>query len=71
MKKIKYFYQYLLIRILDFYFRNISIEHASRVGAFLFKKIGKFSKANKTAYNNLSLAFPNLSDEKKQQILEN
>ncbi|MEM7617335.1 MAG: lysophospholipid acyltransferase family protein, partial [Pseudomonadota bacterium] len=36
-----------------------------------FKKIGKFSKANKTAYNNLSLAFPNLSDGKKQQILEN
>ena len=65
MKTIKYFFQYLIIKIFFFIFRFLGYEKSSNLGNFLGKNIGPFFKSKKVLDKNLNyLPLINPNDKK-------
>ncbi len=65
MKTIKYFFQYLIIKIFFFIFRFLGYEKSSNLGNFLGKNIGPFFKSKKVLDKNLNyLPLINPKDKK-------
>ncbi len=70
MKYIKYFIQYIIIKILFFVFKIIGYKSASNLGEFIGKSFGPLIKSKKVAEKNIKIFNPNLKDENVKDILK-
>ena len=70
MKHIKYFIQFIIIIFLFLIFRFIGLKNSRIISSFIFKKLGSFFRSNNISLNNLSFAFPNLSENEKKEIIK-
>ena len=70
MKHIKYFIQFIIIIFLFLIFRFLGLKNSQIVSSFIFKRIGPFFRSYKISFNNLSIAFPNLSEDEKKEIIK-
>ena len=67
MKYIKYFFQYLIIKIFFIFFKIIGYRRASNVGEFIGRNFGPFFKSKKIIKKNILNYNPNLNEK----LLEN
>ncbi len=70
MKHIKYFVQFIIIIFLFLIFRFLGLKNSRIISSFIFKKLGSFFRSNNISINNLSFAFPNLSENEKKEIIK-
>ncbi|MDC3117621.1 lysophospholipid acyltransferase family protein [Candidatus Pelagibacter sp.] len=70
MKHIKYFVQFIIIIFLFLIFRFLGLKNSRIISSFIFKKLGSFFRSNNISLNNLSFAFPNLSENEKKEIIK-
>ena len=70
IKKIRYFFEAVIVEIALWFFSVIGVQGSSNMAAALSKFVGKKLKVNQLAYRNLTKAMPELSEEKKIEILE-
>lgn len=68
-KKIKHFFEYILIYSIYFTVKSLSIDNASRLGGFIAKIICPLAPASNIAYYNLKFFFPHLSDKEIKKII--
>ncbi|WP_169568582.1 lysophospholipid acyltransferase family protein [Sneathiella limimaris] len=68
-RKVRYWLEYLLMRGLFGVFRLLGRRKASNFGAWLGQKVGPLLSAHQTAIENLKLAFPEISNEERAEIL--
>jgi Kdo2-lipid IVA lauroyltransferase/acyltransferase len=69
MKKVRYFFEYL---ILLFFYKIIScigIDAASSFGGFVARWLGPLLSASKVARRNIDFVFPKLSNESKKKMI--
>ena len=64
MKFLKYFIQFVVIGLFFFICKIIGYKNSSNLGASIVGKIGPFFRSKKTINKNLTIAFPQISDEK-------
>ena len=69
IKNIRYFIESLFVRFGLWFFYIIGEKRASDISAKISQFIGKKLVVNQLAYNNLSLAIPELSKKNKDKIL--
>ena len=69
MNKIKYFFQFIGILVLFLFFKLIGIKYSSIISGKLLTVIGPLFRSKKIYSSNLSIAFPNLDDLQKDEIL--
>ena len=69
MKTIKYFFQYLLIKLLFIIFRLIGYQRASNLGEFIGKKFGPLFRKKQTILNNLKLSKVATNDLERFKII--
>ncbi len=69
MKKIRYFLEYLLVRFWIFLMKLLSLKQASDFGSKFFQLIGMKLKVSKTAYKNIKMIFPDISDKEANKIV--
>ena len=70
MKHIKYFIQFIIIIFLFLIFRFVGLKNSRLISSFIFKRLGSIFRSNKISLNNLSIAFPNLSENEKKEIVK-
>ena len=70
MKHIKYFIQFIIIIFLFLVFRFIGLKNSRIFSSFIFKRLGSFFRSNNISLENLSIAFPNLDENEKKEIVE-
>ena len=63
MKYIKYFFQYLIIKIFFIFFKIIGYRRASNVGEFIGRNFGPFFKPKKIIKKNILNYNPNLNEK--------
>ena len=68
MKKIKYFFQFLLIIFIFFLFKILGFKISSYLGGKLFEIMGPYFRSNKITFSNLKRAFPNKNDKELKII---
>jgi len=70
MKNIRYFFEWVLLKIVFFFFGLLNLDRASdiggRIGRFLGPKLG----LSRIAKKNLSTAMPDLNEEEREKILD-
>ena len=71
MKFLKYFIQFVVISLFFFICKIIGYKNSSNLGASIVGKIGPFFRSKKTINKNLTIAFPQISDEKINFITKN
>lgn len=71
MKYFKYFLQFISIIFLFLIFRLIGLKFSKKLSGSLFKMIGPIFRSNLVCNQNLDLAYPNLNDFEKKNILKN
>ena len=64
MKFLKYFLQFVVISLFFLICKIIGYKNSSNLGASIVGKIGPFFRSKKTINKNLTIAFPQISDEK-------
>ena len=69
MKKIRYFFEYLLVKFWLNLVLVLPLKCTIKLSTRLFSFIGIKLKATKTAYKNLKMIFPNLSDMEIYKII--
>lgn len=69
LKKTKHYIEAVMLHLLFTAFRLLPLDAASFIGGWMARAVAPVLSANKTAYKNLSLVFPNLSEKEKQNIL--
>ena len=62
MKTLKYFFQYILIKIFFYIFKILGYKNASNFGAFIGLSIGPFLKSKKIIKSNLKNFSKNIDD---------
>ena len=70
LKKIRYFFEALAVRLGLALFQIIGIKNASNFGSFLARNIGKRISVQKLARSNLNKAFPDLKTAEIEKILD-
>ncbi|HLD76894.1 MAG TPA: lysophospholipid acyltransferase family protein [Rickettsiales bacterium] len=70
LKQIRYIIEAPIVLLAMIFFYILGEKNASNFGSFLARMIGKRHYSHGLAYDNLSNAMPNLSEEKKQKILD-
>ena len=70
MKKIKYFIEFLLIIFLLIIFKILGLKISLFISSFIFRMIGPLFRAKKISYNNLSIVLPNITETKKNKIID-
>ncbi len=63
MKKIKYFFQFLIIIFIFFVFKILGYRLSSYLGGKLFEIIGPYFRSKKITFSNLKRAFPEKDNE--------
>ena len=71
MKFLKYFLQFVVISLFFLICKIIGYKNSSILGASIVGKIGPFFRSKKTINKNLTIAFPQISDEKINFITKN
>ena len=71
MKFLKYFFQFVVISLFFLICKIIGYKNSSILGASIVGKIGPFFRSKKTINKNLTIAFPQISDEKINFITKN
>lgn len=71
MKYFKYFLQFISVIFLLLIFRLIGLKFSKKLSGSLFKMIGPIFRSNRVCNQNLDLAYPNLNDFEKKNILKN
>ena len=69
MKKIKYFIQFIIIIFLFILFKILGLKISSIVSGTIFKLIGPLFRSNRISHDNLNLAFPEMNENKRNEIL--
>ena len=69
LKKIRYLIEAAIVKIGMLFFEFIGPQNASDCASFLGKIIGKKHSTNKLALQNIAKALPNLTDARKNQII--
>lgn len=69
LKKVKYYIEAAALSLLFTAFRLLPLDTASFLGGWMARNIGCLLPANKTAYKNISLVFPNLPKQEKQKLI--
>lgn len=69
LKKTKHYIEAGVVYLLFTAFRQFSLDTASFIGSFIARAIGPSLPAHKTASANISQIFPNLSQSKKNELL--
>jgi len=70
MRKFKYIIQFILIVLLFFIYRLIGLKLATFLSSLMFMYLGPLFKSKMVINNNLSIAFPNISNSKKTEIIK-
>ncbi len=70
IKKIRYFFELIAVRIGLFIFSVLGLKNASNFGSFLARKVGKLISVHNLAKDNISKALPKLGESKIDQILD-
>ena len=71
MRKIKYFFQFLIVIFVFFIFRLLSLKISSFIGGKIFQFIGPFFRSKKIIHLNIKRAFPNLEQKEINKITSN
>ena len=69
MKYIKYFLQFILIKLFFLIFRLVGYKNASNLGGLIGSKIGPIFKSKKIIKNNLKNFLPNSDDQQIKNIV--
>jgi len=69
MKTIKYFFQYLLIKLLFIIFRLIGYQRASDLGDFIGRKFGPLFRKKQKILNNLKISKVGINDLERLKIM--
>ena len=69
MKYIKYFFQYILIKLFFLIFKLVGYKNASNLGGVIGSKIGPIFKSKKIIKNNLKNYLPNSDDQQINNII--
>tara|TARA_B100001057_G_scaffold269610_1_gene269769 strand:- start:983 stop:1846 length:864 start_codon:yes stop_codon:yes gene_type:complete len=70
MKNILYFFQFLFVIIIFFFFKLIPLKTSKLVASIIFRIVGKFSSAHKTAIKNCMYVFPNYEGKVINSIID-
>ena len=70
MKNILYFFQFLFVIIIFFFFKLIPLKTSKLVASIIFRIVGKFSSAHKTAIKNCMYVFPNYEGKLINSIID-
>ena len=70
MKYIKYFFQFILIKLFFLIFKLVGYENASNLGGLIGSKIGPFFKSKKIIKNNLKNYLPDIDDQLIDKIIK-
>ena len=68
IKTLRYFFEFLVIKILFFIFKIIGLKLSTKISSNIFEIIGPFFRSRETIKNNLSTAIPNIKDEEIKKI---
>jgi len=71
MKKIKYFFEFIIIAILFLIFKLLGLKFASYVSGKLGHMIGPLFRSKKIVKNNIFRALPNLNALETNQLIKN
>jgi Kdo2-lipid IVA lauroyltransferase/acyltransferase len=69
MNNIKYFFQFIFIIFLFLIFKLLGLKYSQVLSGSLLSIIGPIFRSNEISNSNLSKAFPNMEDSKKQIII--
>tara|TARA_Y100000590_G_scaffold411854_1_gene506283 strand:- start:217 stop:1077 length:861 start_codon:yes stop_codon:yes gene_type:complete len=70
MKKIKYFFEFLIIILLFAIFKILDFKLASNFGGFIGKLIGPFFRSKKKIISNICVAFPEIEKKNAELIVK-
>ena len=71
MKKINYFLQFILIVSLYSFYRLLGLKISLKISAKIFLIFGSIFKSNEICKKNISLAFPQISETKMNDVIKN
>ncbi len=69
MKRIRYFLEYLLVKLWLYLIKCGELKFVSDIASKFFQLVGMRLKATRTARRNLKMIFPELADNKIEQIV--
>ena len=69
MNNIKYFFQFIFIIFLFLIFKLLGLKYSQVLSGTLLSIIGPIFRSNEISNSNLSKAFPNMENSKKQIII--
>ena len=70
MNNIKYFFQFFFIFLLFFIFKLIGYKFSIILSGKILNIIGPFFRSKNICLSNLSIAFPKMSNEDKENIIK-
>ncbi len=71
MKQLRYFIEFLLIKLFFLIFKLIGYKNASNLGAKLGSILGPFFRSRKLIRNNLKNSFPSITDKEIDILIKN
>ena len=70
MKKIKYFLQFICVIFFFVIFKILGLKLASIISSNIFILFGPIFRSNKIVFTNLKIAFPDIDENQKKQLLK-
>ena len=70
MKKIKYFLQFICVIFFFVIFKILGLKLESIISSNIFILFGPIFRSNKIVFSNLKIAFPDIDENQKKQILK-
>ncbi len=70
MKKIKYYLQFICVIFFFVIFKILGLKLASIISSNIFILLGPIFRSNKIVFSNLKIAFPDIDENQKKQILK-
>ena len=71
MKNINYFIQFVLIIFLYSLYKVIGLKNSQKISSYIFSLLGPIFRSKKITENNLSKAFPLITETEKKKIIKN
>ena len=70
MKKIKYFLQFICVMFFFVIFKILGLKLSSIISSNIFILFGPIFRSNKIVFSNLKIAFPDIDENQKKQMLK-
>ena len=70
MKKIKYILQFICVIFFFVIFKILGLKLASIISSNIFILFGPIFRSNKIVFSNLKIAFPDIDENQKKQLLK-